>query len=348
MLDIISHLVSLFLSLLKSRKQLIIHNAVLSHQLLILKRSTNPPRRFTFSRISKLLFVILNRICPIQQSLHLVSPATVLSWQRRLTASFWTFLSSDSHPGRPPVPAWIKDIILSMKNENLLWGAKRIRDELSLKLGITLDKKTIQKIINNFRRKGKIAKTLSWSAFLSTNVKSLLATDFLTIDTILNKRFYVIFFISIETREIIRFAITESPSATFVKQQLLEIESSFSQFKHLIHDNSPQFLIDYGLFGFKGVAITSYSPNMNSFAERFVRSIRSEALDFHILLHQKQVFSVISEYVRYYNSLRPHQGINAIPNGPPPRSIPVSQLSIIRKTSILGGLHHQYFAEEVA
>ena len=177
---------------------------------------------------------------------------------------------------------------------------------------------------------------------------SLLATDFLTIDTILNKRFYVIFFIAIETREIVRFAITESPSATFVKQQLMEIESSFTQFKHIIHDNSPQFLIDYSLYGFKGVAITSYSPNMNSFAERFVRSIRSEALDFHILIHQKQAFSVISEYIRYYNSLRPHQGINVIPNGPPPRSIPASKHSKIRRTPILGGLHHHYFSKEAA
>ena len=60
-----------------------------------------------------------------------------------------------------PVPVEVKNIILRMKNENLFWGAKRIRDELLMKLGISLDKKTIQNILKDFRKRGKIKKTLT-------------------------------------------------------------------------------------------------------------------------------------------------------------------------------------------
>ena len=61
-------------------------------------------------------------------------------------------MQKNSHPGRHPVSTEIKNIILQMKNQNLFWGAKRIRDELLMKLNITLHKKTIQKILKEFRK----------------------------------------------------------------------------------------------------------------------------------------------------------------------------------------------------
>ena len=95
-----------------------------------------------------------------------MSPRTLLKWQNKLIKSFWIFLQKDSHSGRPTVPYDVKNIILQLKNENLFWGVKRIRDELLMKLNISLHKKTIQNILKDFRRRGKIKKTLTWKKFL--------------------------------------------------------------------------------------------------------------------------------------------------------------------------------------
>jgi len=347
MLAFISFISSFFFSIFKSKKILVSENIALKQQLIVLKQKSHK-RKFRLPHISKLILILINNIFPINNSLFILSPSALISFQKKLSSSFKYFFRSDSHPGRPPVPYFIRQIILRMKNDNFLWGSKRIRDELKFKLGISLDKKTIQKIINNFRLKGKIKKTLSWSQFLKSQADSILATDFLSVDTVLNKRFYILFFISVKSREIVRFAVTESPSKNFVKQQLIEIQNRFSVFKFLIHDNAAQFLLDFSLFGLSDVPIVSYSPNMNAFAERFVRSIRSEALDHHIIVSQKQIFNIVSQYVSYYNSIRPHQGINSIPLGVPPDIIPAKENSKICSKSILGGLHHHYFIKESA
>ena len=94
----------------------------------------------------------------------LIKPDTILRWQRNLIKRFWTFPSYKSRPGRPPVPAWIRELILDMKNKNLHWGYMRIQGEL-LKLGIDLDKKTIWNILHNYRRRGKVKQGLTWKHF---------------------------------------------------------------------------------------------------------------------------------------------------------------------------------------
>jgi putative transposase len=103
----------------------------------------------------------------------------------------------------------------------LHWGYKRIQGEL-LKLGIDLDKKTIWNILFNFRRRGKVKQGLTWKHFLKSQIKSIYAMDFLTLDTVLNHRFFVFFIIRHQTREIIQFGITMNPVKEFVKQQITD------------------------------------------------------------------------------------------------------------------------------
>ena len=83
----------------------------------------------------------------------------------------------------------------------------------------------------------------------------------------------------------------------------------------------------------------------NAIAERFVRSIHSESLDNFILLNQKQISKIIADYVEYYNSMRPHQGISTIPKGKPPDlSLCSHRLrGSVASKPVLGGLHHHYF-----
>ena len=112
-------------------------------------------KRVHFDFYDKLFFVVLNKAADIKYGLTLVKPETLLSWQRTLIKRFWTFEHAPTKRGRKPVDTEVKDLILSMKNDNLLWGVKRIQGEL-LKLDISLRTKTIRKILQSFRRRGKI------------------------------------------------------------------------------------------------------------------------------------------------------------------------------------------------
>ena len=219
-----------------------------------------------------------------------------------------------------------------------MWGVRKIQGELR-KLGIIIDHKTIWNILRTFRRKGKIKINLNWKKFLKMHIETIYAMDFFTIDTIFNKRYYVLFIISHKTREIVRFAITENPTREFVRQQIIEFENQVSRLVYMIHDNAFQFNLNYLSYSIKEIATSVKSPNMNSIAERFVKNARVEALDYFLLLNQKQINGILSEYINYYNTMRPHQGIN---QNIPKKYIPQKSGKII-KLPILSGLHHHYF-----
>ena len=162
--------------------------------------------------------------------------------------------------------------------------------------------------------------------------------DFFTVDTIFNKRFYVYFIIYHETREVVQFAMTSNPSREFVRQQLIRLQDTFNHVIYMIYDNAAQFKLNYLDYGIKGIRISVQAPNMNSIAERFVGSVRCEALDYYLLINESQVRKILSKYIEYFNSKRPHQGIE--------QSIPMGYIPLIhgkiKKIPILCGLCNHY------
>ncbi|MBI9103931.1 MAG: transposase [Spirochaetales bacterium] len=225
-----------------------------------------------------------------------------------------------------------------MKQENSLWGCHRIADELK-KLGIELNPTTVNRIIQTFRKQGKIQPNGSWKKFLKSNWDSLFGMDFMTIDTLFGKRFYLLIILELKSRKIIRFDLTENPCREFVKQRIELFSEEYTDEKTLIYDNAAQFTsIDYSWYGIKGVNISPFAPNMNAFVERLNGSIRREALDYFLLFSEKQIRKVIKSYVDYYNEHRPHQGLGKIPTGNQ-----LSSFGEIRKEPVLGGLHHNYY-----
>ncbi len=227
---------------------------------------------------------------------------------------------------------------MDCKTDNPLWGCRSFSDELK-KLDIDIHHTTINKIIQTFRKEGKIKPTGSWKKFLKSHWNSLFGMDFMTIDTLLGKRFYLLIILELKTRKIVRYDLTENPCRELVKQRIELFSEEFQEKKTLIYDNAPQFIsIDYRWYNINGVNICTAAPNMNAFTERFNGTIRREALDHFHLFSEKQVRKIISEYVSYYNNQRPHQGINRIPD----REI-ISMTGIIRKEKILEGLHHNYY-----
>ena len=333
-------LLRLFLLAFGSRSAVLAENAVLQKENEILLRKVGK-KRVQFNFYDRLFFVVLNRAADVKDRLTLVKPETVLAWQRTIIRRFWTFPHGPERRGRKPVDAEIKNLILSMKNNNLLWGVKRIQGEL-LKLDISLSTKTIRKILQSFRRRGKIHRSLTWKKFLETQIRSIYAMDFLTVDTMLGKRYYVFAVISHKTREIVQLAITENPTREFVRQQLILFSERMASTAYLIHDNAVMFNIDFLSYGLVSINTAVEAPNMNSIIERFFRTVRREALDNFLLLNRDQIGGILEEYVDFYNTQRPHQGIQQqIPKpGEADRTA-----GPIRKSAVLGGLHHHYFRQ---
>jgi putative transposase len=288
-----------------------------------------------------LFLVVLHRAADINDRLTLVKPETVLSWQRTLIKRFWTLDRPPAQRGRKPVDTDVKNLILSMKKDNLLWGVKRIQGEL-LKLGISLSTKTIRKILQAFRRRGKIRKSLTRKKFLETQIQFIYAMDFLTVDTMLGKRFHVFAVISHKTREIVRFAITENPTREFVRQQLILFRETIADKVYLIHDNALMFNIHFIAYNLVSVRTGVEAPNMNSIMERFFRSVRREALDNFLLIGRSQIENILEEYVAFYNAQRTHQGLQ--------QQIPTlgeleKECGAVCRRAVLSGLHHHYYRQ---
>jgi hypothetical protein len=276
----------------------------------------------------------------VQKYFPFASPNIILTKWKNAVACFWT------HPrkkkGRPPLSEETKQLILKMKKENPSWGCHRIRDELK-KLSIDVSHETINKVIQHFMKTGDIKPAGSWKTFISSHLKVLFACDYLTVTLFGMVTLYVFFIIKLETREIIRFGVTATPDIKFLRNQLSDFEHEHPG-AYLIHDNSGELRnFPYKQYNFKDVAIVPYTPNMNAYAERFVRSIRQECLNYFIIFTYGQLYRLVKAYVDYYNNYRPHQGLKGrIPKGSPE---PVQKTGAIKQKSLLFGLHHHYYRE---
>jgi len=216
-----------------------------------------------------------------------------------------------------------------MKLGNRLWGSRRIANELK-KVSIDVSHTAIGKLITSFYRDGTLKPTGSWGTFVKSHWDSLFACDFFTADVFGSlKRFHVFFIIELATRKIAQYCCTDHPNIAFLRNQL----SYFSE-RHpnarLIHDNSGELKhFPYAQYDIKGVATVPYAPNMNAYAERFVRNVREDCLDHFIIFNWRQLNNIVGQYVRYYNAQRPHMGLGGkVPAGqtpPPEGSVVISR-----------------------
>ncbi len=227
-----------------------------------------------------------------------------------------------------------------MKNNNYLWGYKRIFGEVK-KLNIDVSVDSIRRVIQKGRLDGDIPPNGSWKRFIKSHIDSLFCCDFFTIETVFNKRLYIFFLMEMKTRKIVQFGITGNPTIQFIRNRLSGFMFDRDGIKTmLIHDNSGELKwFDYESIGITDVAITPYSPNLNAYAERFVRSAKRECFDHFIVFNCTQLRNIMKEYVRYYNNLRPHQGIgNIVPEKPV-----LVGTGAIREESAIFGLYTNYY-----
>lgn len=336
-----AHVSGTAIDLLRSKPDLLIENALLRHQLVVLRRSVKRPVLTPADRT--LMMVLAGRLRSWRRALLITQPETLLRWHRAGFRLFWK-RKSRSKPGRPPLPEVTIALIKEMATANPLWGAERIRGEL-LTLGIRVAKRTIQKYLRGTRQPRPRGQT--WATFLRTKAKGIWACDFLQCTDLFFRPVFAFFIIEHATRCVVHLGVTRHLTDSWVAQQLREATPYDQKPKFLIRDNDtkfgPAFARVAKATGIRMLRTPGRAPRANAIVERFLGSVRRECLDHVLILGERHLHQVLCEYALYFNQARPHQGLHqAIPE--PQLNTEVENTSgPIHAEPVLGGLHHAYY-----
>ncbi len=319
---------------------------VLRHELSVLRRQTRRPQLTMADRV---LLAAASRLLPREDwRSFIVTPATLLRWHRRLVALRWT---KGGRRGRPPIADEIRALVVRLARENPRWGYQRITGELN-GLGITVSATTIAKIQRQAGLGPAGARSgLSWRVFLRAQAQSMLAVDFFTIETISLRRLYVLFFIELGSRRVHLAGCTANPTGAWATQQARQFAWTLQErppFRFLIRDRDSKFARDFdAVFASEGIEIIRTpvrAPKANAFAERFVRTVRAECLDWLLIVNRRHLERVLRVFADHYNSHRPHRSLDLRPPQPSPppfRALP-PPTAAVERCDRLGGLIHEY------
>jgi putative transposase len=337
----------------RSEREKEIEILLLRHQLRVLERQVARPMLTPGDRV---LLAAFSRVLPRRawKTSLLWTPATLLRWHRELVARRWTY--PHRRPGRPPTRAEVRALVVRLARENPGWGYRRIQGEL-VGLGIKLAASTVWTILKEAGIE-PAPKRLeqNWSEFLRAQAASILECDFLTVDTLFLKRFYVLFFIELATRRVHLAGITTNPDGRWVTQQarnlLMELGDEGIRPRFLVRDRDRKFTRDFDeVFRSEGVRVIKapvQAPKARAHAERWVGSIRRECPDRLLIIGRRHLELVVREYAQHYNTHRPHRSLDQrTPLAKPPINEPaphveLPQLDLLRRRDRLGGLLREY------
>jgi transposase InsO family protein len=178
----------------------------------------------------------------------------------------------------------------------------------------------------------------------------MLAVDFFHIDCAITlRRLYVLFAMEVGTRYVHILGVTDRPDGPWTTQQarnlMADLDDRAGEFTFLVRDRAGQFSPAFDAVlagaGIEAVKIPPRSPRANAYAERFVRTIRSEVTDRMLIFGQRHLRTTLNEYTHHYNGRRPHRGQRLRPPRP---DRPIADLSHerIKRRPILGGLINEY------
>ena len=326
----------------RSRSALLLENALLRDQLVVLNRSVKRPRLSAADR--GLLVFLASQLRAWADALVIVRPETVLRWHRQGFRLFWRRKSRPRSAPKPKVAAETIALIREMAAANRLWGADRIRGEL-LKLDIRVSKRTIQRYLRQARPPRRSGQ--AWSAFLRNHAGESWACDFLPVTDLRFRPVYAFFIIALGSRRVVHVGVTRHPTDAWVAQQLREATPFDERPRFLIRDNDakygPRFDRLAVASGIRVLRTPIRAPRANATCERFLGSVRRECLDHIFVLGEVHLRRVLRAYVGYFNRARPHQGIGqAIPAGAAEVGRKRVSAGRIVAIPVMGGLHHDY------
>jgi transposase InsO family protein len=334
-------------ALVRSRRGLHVKDLellVLRHELEILRRQVARPKL----RIVDRALLAAAGCHPPRSSrcVLLVTPRTLLRWHQALVRRKWR--QPVGQRGRPRLPAEVRELVLRLARENPRWGHRRICGEL-LKLGFRVAPTSIRRLLVQAklgpapRRGGP-----SWREFLRAQAASIVACDFFTVESVCLRRYYALFFIAHGSRRVWLAGCTATPTGAWVTQQARNLGLDFSEqgVRFLIRHRDSKYSSAFDdVFRSEAIRIVKTpvrAPQANALAERFVRTVRTECLDWLLILNRRHLEHVLRVYLDHYNRERPHRALEL---RPPERNEQRERAPTddIRRRDRLGGLIHEYY-----
>jgi transposase InsO family protein len=335
MIGLFCFVLAVLASPFKSKLRLEAENAVLRHQLIILRRRLHGRVRLT--NHDRWFFIQLYRWFPaILRVLTIMRPETLVRWHRAGFRRYWRW-KSRRRGGRPPVETELRALIRRMSIENPLWGAPRIHGEL-LKLGFEVAQSSVAKYIV----KRRVPPSQGWRTFLRNHAPDIAAMDLFVVPTIGFDLLYALVIVRLDRRDLVWINVTTNPTAEWVARQITEAFPWDMAPGYMIRDRDRVYgtVVTRRLraMGIRDKPIAPASPWQNGFAERLIGSIRRECLDHIIVLGEVHLRRILKSYARYYNETRTHLALDK----DAPLSRTVKRAGRILCRPILGGLHHEY------
>ncbi len=323
---------------------------VLRHENAVLRREVG---RIRYQPADRLWLTALSRLIPRRRwgEVFAVTPATLLAWHRRLVARKWDY-TNRRRSGRPSTAAAIRNLVIRIATENPTWGHRRVQGEL-VKLGHPIAASTVWRILRDAgigpapRRTGP-----TWKQFPTVQARSILAVDFVHVDTVFLRRMYALIVIEHGTRRVHLAGITANPDAAWTTQAahnfLMDLGQRAAPVKFLIRDRAGQFTGCFdAVFQADGIRILAsppQAPRANATCERVIGTLRRELLDRLLIVEEHHLRQVLTEYLLHYNTARPHRALGQLAPaqaGTRPPQINLAEHRIRRK-QVLGGSTHEY------
>ncbi len=284
----------------------------------------------------------------------MAKPDTLLAWYRKLIASKFDGSSFRKSAGHPRTAEEIERLVVRMAKENPGWGYDRIVGAMA-NLGYRLSDQTVGNILrrHDIPPTPKRKQTTSWKDFIHAHMAVMAATDFFTVEVLTMKgllTYYVLFFIHLESRRICMAGITCHPDQEWMEQMARNVtmeESGFlSNRRYLLHDRDTKYCSSFRQMIEAGhvrpLALPARSPNLNAYAERWVRSVKEECLSKMIFFGEGSLRRALHHYQAHFHQERNHQGKNNLLLFPASTQLASRGTGEVRCRERLGGLLKYY------
>jgi transposase InsO family protein len=275
----------------------------------------------------------------------IATPDTLLRWHRQLIARKWTYARK---PGRRAVWLEIRRLVVRMAEENPTRGYTRIEGVLK-NVGHRVGRSTIRRILQAAGLPPVPHRPTSWRTFLNAHGGVIAGADFFTTEVWTWQglvTYYTVFVLDLASRRVQILGSTPYPNELFIQQAVRTLTVADAVLRPprvLICDRDRKWSGDVRRrlrdAGIRVVLIPERAPNGNAYAERFVRSIKEECLDWLIPIGERHFRRAIAEYVEHYHRERNHQGLE---NRLIARTMTSCMTNRVQRRQRLGGLLNFY------